>query len=65
MVHKNLPVPDIITNCNIIFMETDHGNHLGYVEGGLLESISHRNTNYSYPTKLALIFFNEILKKKS
>ena len=48
-------------NPNIIYAEIDRGNHFGFYEGESVWDAFTNSTSYTYPPKLALVFFTNIL----
>eukprot|EP00602_Paraphysomonas_sp_CaronLab_P005130 CAMPEP_0185033208 /NCGR_PEP_ID=MMETSP1103-20130426/21976_1 /TAXON_ID=36769 /ORGANISM="Paraphysomonas bandaiensis, Strain Caron Lab Isolate" /LENGTH=328 /DNA_ID=CAMNT_0027569409 /DNA_START=231 /DNA_END=1215 /DNA_ORIENTATION=- len=62
-VDKNIPVDVVTSNPHVIYMETSHGNHIGFVEGPLFEAFTNSNC-YSYPAKVAAVFFQTIIEQK-
>jgi predicted alpha/beta-fold hydrolase len=50
-------VEELRQHRDMIYMETTHGSHIGFIEGGLLEAFS-SDRCYTYPAKIALAFFN-------
>ena len=47
------------SNPNVIFLETSHGNHFGFYEGGFCSAFSN-TSSYTYPPRVALAFLEEI-----
>ena len=59
---SNIPGEEIRRSPNVIFMQTSHGNHFGFMEGSLMEAFS-SDECYTYPAKVALTFFSEVEKR--
>lgn len=60
-VRENILVDELLSNPNIIYMETKEGNHFGFYEGGVLEACSYNNS-YTYPAKVAVSMFDAIIQ---
>jgi hypothetical protein len=56
--HANLD--KYLANSNIIYFEPPFGNHFGFYEGPLHQAFSNK-TSYTYPAKVALKLFNDVL----
>lgn len=68
-LHKSNPYYSIdrgiyTENPNIIYAEIDHGNHFGFYEGNNLLNIFQNQRCYTYPPKLATVFFQSIMDKE-
>jgi predicted alpha/beta-fold hydrolase len=68
-LHKSNPYYSIevdmyIENPNIIYAEIDHGNHFGFYEGNNLLNIFENKRCYTYPPKLATVFFQNIIDQE-
>jgi hypothetical protein len=50
-------------NPNIVYMETKFGSHFGFYEGPLQQAFSSK-TCYTYPAKVATVFFETIREKQ-
>ena len=62
-VREHVQVDDFVKNENIIYYEPEYGNHFGFYEGSLWNMFSN-TTSYTYPSKLAVEFFNAIIDEK-
>lgn len=62
-VREHVQVDDFIMNDNVIFYEPEYGNHFGFYEGSLPKMFTNK-TSYTFPSKLAIEFFNTIIDEK-
>ncbi len=56
----NTPTEIYTASEHVIYMETEHGNHLGFYEGGLFDAFTNK-TSYTYPARVAVTFFETIV----
>lgn len=63
-VTENIPVNEFRNVPGVVYMQTSHGNHFGFVEGSLLEAFSSDHA-YTYPAKVALTFFETVGKHRA
>jgi predicted alpha/beta-fold hydrolase len=62
-IRGNIPLDKYTASPTVLYMETSHGNHLGFYEGGVLEAFSN-DTSYTYPPRVAIAVHNAIRKLK-
>jgi predicted alpha/beta-fold hydrolase len=58
-VTENIPVHQFSSIPGVVFMQTSHGNHFGFVEGPLIEVFS-SDYSYTYPAKVAVTYFETV-----
>ncbi len=61
---ENIDIDGFYRNPHTIFMEPSHGNHFGFVEGGLLDAVFGESDQcYRYPAQVAEVFFEAVTQR--
>jgi predicted alpha/beta-fold hydrolase len=58
-VREIVPLQEFKQNPNVIYVETPHGGHFGWVEGRLRDAYE-TDTMYTYPARVAELLFQSV-----